>query len=174
METPQRRKTVTRSFRVDQEALEIIEADASKKKISANTLVNQLLLTYANYEHFLQHPMIRMGSAFHEASISRLSDADAVSLGKQLAENQGKIAILSRHGAVSIEGVLSDLRWLGDYSGAMRYQETQVGARRTVTIVHNWGKKGSLFWGQFMLSLFELAEVRPKLTITEHSAVVVF
>jgi hypothetical protein len=173
MEATQKRRTITRSFRVDQEALETIEADASKKRISANTLVNQLLLSYANYDHFLQHPIIKMGSAFHEAVIARLSDADAIAVGKQLAENQGKIAILSRQGAVSLEGVLFDLRWLGDYSGAISYREAQVGARRTVTLVHNWGKKGSLFWGQFMLSLFELAEIHPKLTITESSAVVV-
>lgn len=174
MDPTPKRKTVTRSFRVDQQALEIIEQDASKKKISANTLVNQLILSYASYEHFLQHPMVKLGSAFHEAVVGRLSDADAISAGKQLAENQGRIAILSRWGAISVEGVLSDLRWLADYSGAMTCQERQVGPRRTVTVAHTWGRKGSLFWGQFMLSLFELAEVRPRLTITDNSAVVVF
>src|ERR1700756_396241 len=51
IETP-RRNTTTRSFRVDELALEAIEKDAARANVSVNTLVNQLLLSYANFDHY--------------------------------------------------------------------------------------------------------------------------
>lgn len=60
MSLQQKKKSVIRTFRVDEAALEIIEKDAQEKKISTNTLVNQLLLAYANFDRFMeQFPMIK-------------------------------------------------------------------------------------------------------------------
>jgi len=43
-------KTATASFRVDSFALETLHEDAKAQNVSINTLLNQLLLTYANYD----------------------------------------------------------------------------------------------------------------------------
>jgi len=59
----QPRRSVIRSFRVDQAALEIIERDAQEKHISVNTLVNELILAYVNLDRYLDpFPMVKISS----------------------------------------------------------------------------------------------------------------
>ena len=45
-----RPRTATASFRLDESALSALQEDARKQNVSVNTLLNQLVLTYANYD----------------------------------------------------------------------------------------------------------------------------
>ena len=45
-------KTVPKSFRIDQSALIAIEDEASSQRVSANTLVNQILAQFAEFDRF--------------------------------------------------------------------------------------------------------------------------
>ena len=47
-------KTVTRSFRINEIAFLALEEEAKKRKISLNTLVNQLFISYANFDRYFQ------------------------------------------------------------------------------------------------------------------------
>lgn len=47
-------KTVPKSFRIDEYALRALEADAASLNVSANTLVNQILKQYAQFDRFAQ------------------------------------------------------------------------------------------------------------------------
>ena len=47
-------KTVTRSFRINESAFLALEEEAKKRNISLNTLVNQLFLSYANFDRYFQ------------------------------------------------------------------------------------------------------------------------
>ena len=42
--------TVTRSFRINERAFLALEEEAKKRNIGINTLVNQLFLSYANFD----------------------------------------------------------------------------------------------------------------------------
>jgi len=54
-ENHMRPKTATASFRLDESALNAIQEDARKQNVSVNTLLNQLVLAYANYDLSLIH-----------------------------------------------------------------------------------------------------------------------
>lgn len=47
-------KTVTRSFRINEDAFLALEEEAKKRNISLNTLVNQLFLSFANFDRYFQ------------------------------------------------------------------------------------------------------------------------
>jgi predicted HicB family RNase H-like nuclease len=51
-----RDKTVTRSFRISEGVFLALEEEAKKRNISLNTLVNQLFLSYANFDRHFQTP----------------------------------------------------------------------------------------------------------------------
>jgi hypothetical protein len=54
-------KTVTKSFRISESAFLAIEEEAKKRNISVNTLVNQLFLSYANFDRYLErHGFLKM------------------------------------------------------------------------------------------------------------------
>lgn len=164
------KKTTIRTFRVDAAALEIIEKDAKNKKISVNTLVNQLLLAYANHDRYLeQFPMVKIPSNVLGSLFDGLSDEFAKDAGKRLAENLVRAHILSIQGDLNLGTFLAQFRIVSDYGKIFTLEETEVDRKRTVTLYHRFGRKGSLYLAEFLISLFGLIDMQPKITTTELS-----
>jgi hypothetical protein len=168
-----RRKPAIRTFRLDPPALEKLEKEASRRRITVNSLVNQILLTYADFElHFSQYPMIRIPSNVFGYALEGVSAEYAKELGTRVARNPAKFDILATEGVVNLENVLSHLQLMSDYSNVYSYRHTDRGGRRTVTLYHRWGRKGSTYFGQYLVELFDMIGLRTKLTSTEHSVTV--
>jgi hypothetical protein len=169
------RKTVTRSFRVDASALEAIEKEGQTRNVSVNTLVNQLLLSYANFDrYFEQLPMIKIASDSFKYALDSLSDDDVGKIGKRTAANVVKSVILSKHGSLNLTGVLDYFRMISDYAKIYAYSESEADGRRTLTIIHKWGGKGSIYYANYFTSVFEMINIDPLIATTENSVTVVF
>src|SRR5208283_1552594 len=52
LRVPKKSKTVPKSFRIDELALLAVEAEANSQNVSPNTLVNQILKRYAEFDRF--------------------------------------------------------------------------------------------------------------------------
>jgi hypothetical protein len=168
IETSRRRKTTTRSFRVDELALETIEKDAARANVSVNTLVNQLLLSYANFDHYFgRFQTIKITSDAFADLIQYVPDECAVEAGRRKASSLASSAILAKHGSLSLDGVLDHLKTISEYSKFFTYSESERGGRRVVTLIHSFGHKGSIYFAEFLKSLFEMIELKPKITSTD-------
>ena len=172
---PKSKKTATRSFRIDETALEVIEKDAGARNISVNTLVNQILLSYANFDHYLmQLPMIRIASDTFGYLLEAMSDENVSEAGRRTAANIVKSIILSKHGEVNLNSVLDYFKLISDYGKIYSYNESEANGNRTITLIHKWGRKGSLYFVQYAMSIFEMIDVQPKITTTENSVTIAF
>jgi hypothetical protein len=172
---PKRKMTTTRSFRVDEVALEAIEKDAAARNISVNTLVNQLLLSYANFDrYFMQVSMIKIGSDAVGYMLDEVSDEVASEMGRRTATNFVKSVILSKHGVLNIDTLLDYFRMMSDYGKVYSFSESELDRRRSVTLIHKWRRKGSLYYTQYITSAFEMVGIQPKLSTTEGSVTAVF
>lgn len=167
------RKTVTRSFRVDGAALRTIEEDAAQANVSVNTFVNQLFLSYAKFE--------RYGRKFHNMKIitleaehflSLLSDEEAAEAGRYNAQNIAKPIILAKYGSVDLGTILAYLGDLAEYGNQFSYSISETGGKRTVTLVHTVGRKGSIFYSNIVAALFESVKLRPLITTTDSAVTV--
>jgi hypothetical protein len=173
--SPRKSRTTIRSFRVDEAALEVIEEDARLKNVSVNTLVNQLLLSYANFErYFTQYPIIKIPSNVFGRSLQGVSDEYARDFGEYLAQNFAKFDILSQRGVLTLETVLDHLQIMSQYSDVYKYKLAEVDGKRTLTLYQRWGRKGSIYFGQYLVSLFEMIKIKSTLTTTDHSVTIVF
>jgi hypothetical protein len=166
----QKRKSVNRTFRVDQLALETIEKDAKDKNVSTNTLVNQLLLAYANFDRYYeQFPMVKIFSSVFRDLLDGVSEDYAKKAGKDLARNLVRAVIVSRRGEVNLSTLLDQFRLVSNYSEIFTFKESEVSGKKILTIYHRFGNKGSLYFGEYLLSLFELIDMQPRLTFTDNS-----
>ena len=101
----QPRRSVIRSFRVDQAALEIIERDAQEKHISVNTLVNELILAYVNLDRYLDaFPMVKISSVGLGVLLEGVSDEYAKVSARRVAQNVVQSQIMSMRGDLSLIG----------------------------------------------------------------------
>lgn len=173
MVPPERKRTTIRSFRVDESALEIVEKDAQLRKISVNTLVNQLLLSYANFDrYFSQDPMIKISSNAFGFLLEGVSDQYASESGKRIGENLVKFHILSKRGVLNLDSVLDHFRMISEYSNLYSYKEVEANGKTTLTLHHRYGRNGSLYFSQYLISIFGMINVRPKVTTTEQSVTI--
>ena len=167
-------KTVTRSFRINESAFLALEEEAKKRNISLNTLVNQLFLSYANFDRYFQRfGMIKMSKFQFRKILKALPDNEIVELAREVAQNSSRTIILARYGTLSLTTILDYLNTLADYAYFVERSEVlSPGERRVITLMHSYGEKGSIFVNAYVKILFELINMEPKLSSTENSVTI--
>ena len=164
-------KTVTRSFRIYESAFSALEEEAKKRNISVNTLVNQLFLSFANFDRYFQKfGMAKISKVAYRKTLRGVPDNEVTELAREVAQNSGKVVILARYGTISLKGVLDWLKDLGEYGHWFQYNEVQsIEGRRVMTLTHDLGTKFSTFMVVYVKELFGQIPMAPKLTSTEDS-----
>ena len=164
-------KTVTRSFRINESAFLALEEEAKKRNISVNTLVNQLFLSFANFDRYFQKfGMAKISKVAYRKTLRSVPDAEVTELAREVAQNSGKVIILARHGTVSLKGILDWLQDLSDYAQWFQYNEVNSpGGSHVITLTHDLGVKFSTFMVAYARELFGQITMVPKLSSTEDS-----
>ncbi len=164
-------KTVTRSFRISEGAFLALEEEAKKRNISLNTLVNQLFLSFANFDRYFQKfGMTKISKVSYRKTLKAVPDEVIVELAKEVAQNSGKVIILARYGMMSLKGVLDWLKDLADYAHWFQYNEVlSHEGKEVITLTHDLGAKFSIFMVAYAKELFGQIGLVPKLSSTEDS-----
>jgi hypothetical protein len=167
-------KTVTRSFRINEGAFLALEEEARKHNISLNTLVNQLFLSYANFDRFFQKiGMMKMSKIAYTKILKAAPDQEIVEAANEVVQNSAKIFIFSKYGTLSLTTVLDYLNNLSEYAYFIEYNEVLSSeGKRVITLIHSYGEKGSIFLKAYAKALFEQIDMEPKLITTENSVTI--
>jgi hypothetical protein len=81
-------KTVTRSFRINERAFLALEEEAKKHDISLNTLVNQLFMSYANFDRYFQRlGMIKISKVTFRKILNAAPANEIVGVAREVAQN---------------------------------------------------------------------------------------
>ena len=175
MSERERRKTTTRSFRVDETALVAIENDAAKANVSVNAFVNQLLLSYYNFDrYFGQFQMIKISTDGFVYLLGSVPDEAAGEAGRRTALGIVRSVILAKHGSLDLNTVLDYLRMMSEYGKIYTLVESKMGGKRAVTLVHSLGTKGSIYYTQYLATVFGMIGLKPKVTATEKAVTASF
>ena len=95
--------SVTRSFRISETAFLALEEEAKKRNLSVNTLVNQLFLSFANFDRYFQRfGMVKISKVAYRKTLKAAANEEIVELAREVARNSGKVIILARHGTMSL------------------------------------------------------------------------
>lgn len=159
-------RTVTRTFRISEQAFTTLQEEAGRENVSVNTLVNQIILTYTNFDKYIKklHMM-----KLPRPTFKRILDAapeDAIMHAGQLAGSDvPKFFIQAKDGVLSLQTVLSYLRSLGDYGNLFEYTDSVQDRKRTITLAHELGPKGTLFLAHYVQEVFESIDVEPSFSL---------
>jgi len=138
-------------------AYRALQEDANKHNISLNTIANQILLAYAEYDrHLKKHGMLKISHPAFASIINAATDEAILEAGKSAGTGVFPGLMLSATGELSTSGILDWLKRLGTYSNIADYSEVSHGGKVSVTLTHDFGPKGSLFLAGYLDSLFRL------------------
>jgi hypothetical protein len=149
-------KTATASFRLDESALAAIQEDARKQNVSVNTLLNQLVLTYANYDRPMKRfHMIKVPASTFKHLLEAATNDEVKAAGNSTGKDVPKTYIRAKWGELTVESALSYLRLTADHTSLFEYSEVSRGGKTDVTLTHDFGAKGSLFLQRYVQAIFE-------------------
>lgn len=169
---PHEGKTVAKSFRVNGKALAAIQQEAERQNISLNTLVNQLLIDYAEFGRFVKRlSALRLTRKTFEAVLNATTEeklaAEARSAGKS-----APIALMSsKWGKINPAVVIEYIRDLSAYANLYEYNEMNEEGKQTITLMHELGPKWSIFLANYLGEAFGVTGTKPKVTTSDRAVI---
>ena len=165
-----RGKTVTRSFRIDEAVMAALEEESAKRSISVNTLVNQQLLAFANFDRF--HSRLDVAKITGNALQKLLeagSDEKIAEAGVVAALDTPRSIILSKYGQVTFETTLEYIKMLAQFGNLFECSFSDSPDGKVITLFHRSGPKGSIFLTKFIGVLLEQMGYTARTETSPHS-----
>lgn len=167
---PKREKTVTRSFRMSESAFQALQEEANKHNVSINTLHNLLILTFADYDRFMnEFHMIKLSSSTFRRIINAATSEAIADAGRTAGKNVPASFMLAKDGKITEDGCIEYLRLMGQYASLFQFNVVRDESGTKVTLVHDIGEKGSLFLSEYAKSVFELVGIKTRVTQSDSS-----
>lgn len=170
---PRISKTVAKSFRINEEALEALREDARKQTISLNTLVNQLLVSYSDFGRYMKqmHSLTLTRQTFSKI-LNVIPEDKLIEFAKDAGRNVPEAVITSKHGKVTLNGLIEFVHYLSAYANMFEYSEKDENGHWTITLTHELGRRWSLFLANYMEQAMSAAGVKAKYTVSDRSLTV--
>ncbi len=169
---PQEGKTVAKSFRVNETAVAALQEEARRQNISLNTLVNQLLLDYAEFGRFLKRINALRVSRKTLDEILKAATEKGLESGGRTAGASAPIALMAaKWGKVTPNIVLEYVRDLAAYANLYEYNETKENGHVTITLMHELGPKWSIFLANYLGEAFAAAGVKPEVRQSDRAVI---
>lgn len=155
---------------MDESALGAIREDARKQNVSVNTMLNQLVLTYANYDRPMKRfHMLKLPASSFTHILQAATDEAIIAAGNSAGKDVPKTYIRAKWGELTVDSVLDYLRITADYTNLFEYSEVIRGGKTNVTLSHDFGAKGSLFLQRYVQAIFEPLGKPPKFLQDENA-----
>lgn len=150
------KKTSTFTFRIDKEYEKILREEAQAKKITVNTLANQIFGDYVEWQRYMERfgTIVLSRDAF-KIVLDSLDEKNLLNLAIDIGEKAPKEFILFKWKGIATDNVIKFIKMYFDHCGYGTHDQTKTEGRVTFSIRHDLGKKGSLFLKTFLETLIK-------------------
>jgi hypothetical protein len=169
-----KRKTVGFSFRIDEEWLDTLRAEAERQGISVNALANRILQNYD--EHF------RWTERLNAVFITRPTLAEIISCCPEekiieIAKTSGSIGAKDLIGTMGIaptfNSIINFIERMGKHGNWFDYSQYIVEKKMVLHLRHELGRKWSVFIANQVATLFkELLNKTTKIEVHDNFATI--
>ena len=168
------RTSVVGHFRVWKDVYDSLEEEARTRRVSLNTLVNQILSAHTG-DDVLWEEMgyVKLTKVAYRALLGGIPDTKLDELGPVMAKGTPSAMMFARKGGVSLDAIMDYLRFRSR-SGWFSMVESRRDGREVVCFMHDLGPRESTILRSYFKSLFGLVGVRPTVTAAGSSVVVEF
>ena len=165
---PREKKTVAKSFRINEDALDALREEARSQTLSLNTLVNQLLVNYAQAGRYFRRTN---AATLTRQTLNQLVNALSEDTIIQAGQNAGKTApqelITAKHGGITVGNVVDYVHDLSAHANWFEYTEKNEGGHSTITLMHEMGRNWSLFIAHYLTEAFTAAGCKAKYEVAD-------
>ncbi len=154
-------------------AFSALQEDARRQDVTIDALLSRIVLSYASFDRYVDKlHMVKLSRPTLKRVLEASGDDAIIEAGYQAGKDVPKFLILAKDGALTTRTVLDHLKDLAEFGYLFEYSETVHGSRRTVTIGHELGRKGSLFLAHYAQAALEAANNYPAFSVEDNSIVI--
>ncbi len=165
-----REKTVTRSFRIRESAFAALQEEARKRNVSVNTLLNLLLMSFAEYDRFLEEfRLVKLSLPTFRRILQASTEQAIMEAGRGAGSTLPESFLHAKHGGLSQEGLIEYFRLMAQYANIFEFNVTRHPGGTTVTLVHDLGQKGSAFLGEYARAALKVSGTKDEVHVDENS-----
>jgi uncharacterized protein (DUF1778 family) len=171
------KRTSTVSFRINKEYDDALRAEAEEKKVSMNTLVNQIFADYVDWNKYVKRfGTIMLSREAFKLLLDNLDNDKITTLAIDIATKAPKEFILFKWKEIDLSHVIGFIKMFFDHCGYGQYdyQVTESKVNK-FSIRHELGKKGSIFLKAYLESVVkDTLGVECQSIITDNSVTISF
>lgn len=166
-------KTVPKSFRIDESALRALEAEASSLNVSPNTLVNQILKQYAEFDRFARMiSTVKFSSALFRGLLSAADVNQLIEVAKAAGSSIPQAFVTAKRGKVDLDSLIDHVRSLAKYAQLFEFSDTVDSHGHVITLIHDYGLNWSIFLVHYLTAMLALIGMSPKLEMSDRSVII--
>jgi hypothetical protein len=168
-------KSLNRAFRLKESELQALQEEARQRNVNVNTIINELVAKHVHLDRLIKrsHPVTL--TAFQLRLLAEAIPQDKII---ELAKETADDVVLPHHhfalevtGDRSPRGILQALKILCTYTGMYEYSEEDYDGKKTVILVHDFGKNWSLYLSTLWKILLSRAGAEMKTFVSEKAVV---
>lgn len=165
-------RTVPKSFRIDESAVRAVEAEAATLSVSPNTLVNQVLKQYAEFDRFARKiNTVKLSSAPFKGILLAANVDQLIEVAKSAGSSIPQAFVTAKQGKIDLKSLINHLRSLATYAQLFEFSETTDPHTHVVTLIHDYGLNWSIFLVHYTTAMLEQIGVSPKLEMSDRSVI---
>ena len=165
-------KTVPKSFRIDESALKAVEVEAASLNVTTNTLVNQIIKQYAEFDRFARKiKTVKLSSAPFRGILSAAEVDQLIDVAKASGSSIPQTFAMAKEGRVDLESFRDHIRSLASYAQLFEFSEAVDAHGRVMTLIHDFGLNWSIFLVHYMTEMFTQIGFSPKIEMSDRSVI---
>jgi hypothetical protein len=150
------RKTSTISFRIKSKYDQLLRNEAEEKKVSLNTLANQIFGEHLEWQRYTERfGTIVMSKDAFKLILEALSEDKVVGLAINIAQKAPMEFILFKWKDLSSTNVINFMKMFFGHCGYGQYDYVKDQDTNKFSIRHELGRKGSLFLKAYLETLIQ-------------------
>ena len=169
-----RKKTATISFRIDSEYDKLLRSEAEEKKVSLNTLANQIFGEHLEWQRYIERfGTIVMSKDAFKLILEFLTEDKVVDLAINIAAKAPKEFILFKWKHLSSDNVINFVKMFFAHCGYGQYDYVKDQSTNKFSIRHELGQKGSLFLTTYIKTVLKSTLGIDSETITTDNSITI-
>ena len=147
-----KKKTVLRTIRISEDVDDLLEKDALEKNISANSLISKIMTQYVEWDRVVgKIGTSSVSPALFKALANEVSDEKLEIIARDVAAKEVTNIAMWAFGKTEFDSLIKALFLVSKYSiSAPLSIEIKVDSRYVITLHHDWGSKGVVFFKSFL------------------------
>jgi len=167
-----RAKTAAKSFRLDEAALVAVEREAVSQNVTPNTLVNQLLKQFAEFDRFARRiNTIKLTSSIFRDLLATTNTDGVIGVAKTAGSSIPQAFVAAKSGKADIVSLMDHVRSLATYAHLYEYSESVDSRSFVATLIHDFGLNWSIFLVHYFTAMFEQIGVSPDVEMSDRSVI---